>query len=298
MDLWHLTIFCKVIELKSFSKAARAVNITQPTISSHIKDIENTFGCRLIDRLPKEAVPTKAGKILYGYAKRIIALNDEAHSAISQFLGNIGGDLKVGGSTIPGTYILPNIIGDFKRKYPKVNISISIGDTQSIINEVLSASIELGIVGAPSRDKNITHFKLIDDTMRLIIPSDHTWTEHKTISLDMLLKEPFISREVGSGTLKSINDILSKQNYTLSDLNVVAQVGSTEAVKQAIKSKVGVSIFSTVAVSDELKAGILKAIDINGINLVRSFYLVKHRQRTLSPLSSVFENFLKDKFSQ
>ena len=125
MDLWQLKIFCKVIELKSFSKAGKAVNITQPTISAHIKDIESAFGCQLIDRLPKEAIPTKAGEILFHYARRIIALNDEAKTAISQFLGNIKGNLKVGGSTIPGTYILPKLIGEFKLKYPEINISIN-----------------------------------------------------------------------------------------------------------------------------------------------------------------------------
>lgn len=297
MNLWQLNIFCKVVELKSFSKAGRAVNISQPTISAHIKDIENAFGCRLIDRLPKEATPTKAGEILYSYARRIIALNDEAHTAVSQFLGKINGELKVGGSTIPGTYIFPKVIGDFKRKYPEVSVSISIGDTQNISNDVLNGTIELGIVGAPSKDNKIKQLKLLGDKMRLIIPSGHKWSNHKTISLHMLLKEPFISRETGSGTLKSINDILSKQNYTINSLNVVAQMGSTEAVKQGIKSGVGVSIFSTVAVSDELQAGTLKAIDIKGLNLVRCFYLIKHKQKTPSPLSSIFETYLKDKFN-
>jgi len=297
MDLWRLNIFCKVVELKSFSKAGRAVNISQPTISAHIKDIENAFGCRLIDRLSKEVIPTKAGEILYSYARRIIALNDEAQTAVSQFLGKIKGDLKIGGSTIPGTYIFPKVIGDFKLKYPEVNVSISIGDTQNISNDVLDGTIDLGIVGAQSKDNKIKQLKLMDDKMRLIIPSGHKWSNHKIISLHMLLKEPFISRETGSGTLKSINDILAKQNYTINSLNVVAQMGSTEAVKQGIKSGVGISIFSTVAVSDELQAGTLKAIDIKGLNLVRCFYLIKHKQKTPSPLSSIFETYLKDKFN-
>lgn len=297
MDLWQLNIFCKVVELKSFSKAGHAVNITQPTISAHIKDIENAFGCKLIDRLPKEAIPTKAGEILYNYACRIIALKDEAHTAISQFLGEISGDLKIGGSTIPGTYILPKVIGGFKKKYPDVNISISIGDTQNIINNLLSGNIELGIIGAQSNDNKIKYLKLIDDEMRLIIHPHHKWANQKTIPLNLLLKEPFICREHGSGTLKSIKEILTKENCDINDLNIVAQMGSTEAVKQAIKSGVGVSIFSAVAAIDEIKAGSLKAIGISGLNLVRHFYLIKHKQRTPSPLSNIFENFLRDKYN-
>lgn len=296
MDLWRLNIFCKVVELKSFSKAGRAVNITQPTISAHIKEIENLFGCQLIDRLPKKAIPTKAGEILYSYARRMIALNNEAHTAISQFHGNIRGDLHIGGSTIPGTYILPQIIGDFKLDYSDVNISISIADTLSIKNDVLNGIIELGIVGALSKDKHILHTKLLIDKMCLIIPPDHKWAGHKAISLHMLLTEPFISREAGSGTLKSMNDILESNNYSTDNLNVVAQMGSTEAVKQGVKSNVGVSIVSAVAVSDELKAGSLKAIDIKGINLDRQFYLIKHKQRTPSPLCNIFEIHLRNRF--
>ncbi|MCJ7772817.1 MAG: LysR substrate-binding domain-containing protein, partial [Desulfobacterales bacterium] len=262
-----------------------------------IKDIESAFGCKLIDRLPKEAIPTKAGEILYSYARRIIALNNEAQTAISQFLGKVNGDLTIGGSTIPGTYILPIVIGGFKIKYPDVNISISIGDTQNIINDLLSGNIELGVVGAQSKDNKIIHLKLIDDKMQLIIPSHHKWSDQKAISLNMLLKEPFICREHGSGTLKSINDILAKENFDINNLNVSAHMGSTEAIKQAIKSGLGVSIFSTVAAMDELQAGTLKAIDITGLNLIRNFYLIKHKQRTPSPLSNIFENYLRDKYN-
>ncbi len=297
MDLWQLNIFCKVVELKSFSKAGNAVNITQPTISTHIKELENAFGCKLIDRLPKEAIPTKAGEILYSYARRMITLNEEATAAISQFLGRMNGDLKVGGSTIPGTYIFPKVIGEFKIKYPEINISISIGDTQSIINQVINGAIELGIVGADPKNDKIIHLKLMEDKMCLIVPPHHKWANHNTISLTMLLKEPFISRGHGSGTLKSTNDILSKKNLSINNLNVVAQMGSTEAVKQGIKNGVGISIVSTLAVSDEIEAGTLKAIDIKDLNLFRHFYLIKHKQRTLTPLSAMFEIYLRNAFN-
>lgn len=296
MNLWQFNIFCKVIELKSFSKAGKAINITQPTISSHIKDIENSFGCRLIDRLPKEVRPTKAGEILYNYARRIIALNNEAKIAISQFLGKISGDLTIGGSTIPGTYILPKIIGDFKIKYPEVNLSIMIGDTQTIIHDIKNGVLELGIVGALPNHKYISYFKLTDDKMCLIVPAKHKWSDKKTIPLTLLPKEPFITREFGSGTLKSLNNILIKQNLTIDKFNVVARMGNTEAVKQGIKNGVGISIISTLAVSDELQAGIFKAIDIESINLIRPFYLIKHKHRTISPLNNIFEEYLKGVF--
>ncbi len=294
MDLWQLNIFCKVIELKSFSKAGGTAYLSQPTVSSHIRDLESYFGCRLIDRMSKEAVPTKAGQLVYAYAKKLIALRDEMEIALSEFHGIIKGNLIIGGSTIPGEYILPRIVGSFKRIYPEIMISLIIGDTEKIINDTLSGILELGVVGAEKKDKRICQEILIDDEMRLIIPSDHKWRKKKSISIKMLLEEPFIIRERGSGTLKSIEQNLNKIGYDLSDLKIVAQMGSTEAVRHGIKSKAGVSILSTIAVEGDLKEGSLKAISIEGLNLKRSFYLTTSRQRSISPVCSAFITHMKN----
>ncbi|MBU1181996.1 MAG: selenium metabolism-associated LysR family transcriptional regulator [Pseudomonadota bacterium] len=293
MDLWQLNIFCKVIELKSFSKAGETAHISQPTVSSHIRDLESHFGCRLIDRMSKEAVPTKAGQLVYAYAKKLIALRDEMEIALSEFHGIIKGNLIIGGSTIPGEYILPRIVGSFAKIYPEIMISLIIGDTEKIINDTISGTLELGVVGAEKKDKRIHQEILIDDEMRLIIPSDHIWGKKKSIGIKMLLEEPFIVRERGSGTLKSIEQNLNKIGYDLSDLKIAAQMGSTEAVRQGIKSKAGVSILSTIAVEGDLKDGSLKALAIEGLNLKRSFYLTTSRQRSISPVCSAFITHMK-----
>ena len=297
MDLWQLNIFCKVIELRSFSKAGETVHLSQPTISSHIKDLENHFGCRLIDRLTREAVPTKAGELLYEYACKLIALRDETETALSQFQGKIKGHLVVGGSTIPGVYILPRIVGNFIKIYPEVSISLIIGDTEKIIGDILAGVLALGVVGAKTGYKNLLQEKLIDDEMGLVVPIDHPWAEKKHINLKKLLKEPFISRESGSGTLKSIQHSLDKKGCKIEDLNIILEMGSTEAVIQGIKSNVGVSILSNLAVFEALQAGTLKALSIDGLQLKRSFYLTKHKYRSLSPLSQVFIEFLKNELT-
>ncbi len=293
MDLWQLNIFYKVIELKSFSKAGKKIHLSQPTISSHIKSLEDHFGCRLIDRLSKEAVPTKAGKLLYNYARRLLSLFEETENALAEFQGKIKGSLIIGGSTIPGGYILPRIVGTFSEHYPDVFISLSISDTEKIINDTLSYELELSIVGAKIKNKNILQEKILEDEMRLIIPADHKWSKKKRINLKMLLEEPFIIRERGSGTLKSIQNSLADKGRSIEDLKIIAEMGSTEAITQGIKSKVGVSILSAIAVEEELKLGTLKALDIEGINLKRSFYLTRHKYRSVSPLCLEFINFLK-----
>ena len=296
MDLWQLNIFCKVVELKGFSNAGNAIHLSQPTISSHIKDLENHFECQLLDRLGKKAVPTKAGELLYHYARKLIALRDETEAAMAEFHGKIKGRLVIGGSTIPGGYILPKCIGAFTTVFPEVTISLIIGDTDLIIQDVLSGSSEFGIVGAKTSNKNIYQEKLIEDEMRLIVTSDHKWAKEKHISPDLMFKEPFIVREHGSGTLKSIKLSLKEKGYSSENLNIIAELGSTEAVIQGIKNKVGISILSTIAVAEELKAGTLKALTIKKLNLKRGFFLITHKQRSSSPLCNAFINFLKKEF--
>jgi len=298
MNLWQLHIFCKVIELKSFSKAGQNINLSQPTISSHVKELEDYFDCRLIDRMGKEALPTKAGDLLYGYVRRLLLLSDETKSAMAAFNGKIAGRLVIGGSTIPGGYILPRVIGKFTKKYQEVSVSISISDTKKIIDDTLSGLIELGIVGARASAKGIVQEKLVEDKMHLIVPSDHEWASLKRVTMEMLKEEPFIIREHGSGTLESIKISLSMGKIGFGELNIVAEMGNTTAVIQGIKSGIGVSILSPIAVQEELKAVSLVALEVKGIDLRRSFYLTHHSQRTLSPVVHAFIKFIKKELSK
>ena len=295
MDLWQLNIFCKVIELKSFSKAGNAVHLSQPTISNHIKDLEAHFDCRLIDRLTKEAVPTKAGELLYGYAKKFLALRDETETALAEYNGKIRGRLVIGGSTIPGTYLMPQMIAGFKGQYPEVIISLIIGDTAHIIEGILDGSLELGLVGARSETQKIAQKQLISDEMRLIVPAHHRWANQNHVSMKQLVSEPFILREPGSGTLKSLHQSLHDQGYAVEELKVIAELGSTEAICQGIKNGVGVSILSTLAVAEDLRAGKLSALKVDGLHLERNFYLTWHRHRSPSPLHQAFVKFLDEK---
>jgi DNA-binding transcriptional LysR family regulator len=294
MDLWQLKVFCKVVDTNSFSKAGDAVYLSQPTVSSHIKELEESIGCRLIDRLPKKAVPTKAGELLYEYAKKLLALRDEAETALAEFQGMVKGRLAVGGSTIPGVYILPQIVGKFTRKYPAVKISLALGDTDVVIDKILSGELELGVVGAQAEDGSLDQDLLFQDEMRLIVPASHKWAEKENVGLDELQKEPFIIRESGSGTLKSIQRSFEQKGRSIRKLNIAAEMGSTEAVRQAVKADAGVSILSTLAVTEDVCAGRLKALKIRGLDLMQWFYVTRLKKRTPSPLCRSFFDFLKE----
>lgn len=297
MDLWQLHIFCNVVEWKSFSKAARHVHLSQPTVSSHIKDLEAHFNCRLIDRLGREAVPTRAGEILHGYARKLLAMRDEAEAAMADFQGRLQGRLVVGGSTIPGGYLLPRIIGAFSSLYPDVTVSLIIADTAKIVEQVLSGELELGVVGARTTQKHLVQEAVAVDEMRLIVTSDHPWSGLKRISLEDLCSEPFVIRESGSGTRKSLEEILSSGGYRLDDLRITAEMGSTVAVIQAIKGGVGVSILSTTAVRDELRSGKLVALEIADFRLSRHLYLTRNQTRTASPPAAAFAAFIQQQTS-
>ena len=134
MELRYLEIFCKVVELKSFSKAADELFLTQPTISNHIKALEDEVGIQLLDRLGRNVLPTKAGEVLYKYAREIVRLKSNAIQELNEFMGNVKGSLIIGGSTIPGEYILPEYIARFKKGYPNIAVTLRLGDTQDIIN--------------------------------------------------------------------------------------------------------------------------------------------------------------------
>jgi DNA-binding transcriptional LysR family regulator len=292
MDLWQLHVFCKVVETRSFSKAGMLVHLSQPTVSSHIKDLETHLSCRLIDRLSKQAVATKAGEILYRYALRLLSLRDEAETAVAEFQGKIKGVLAVGGSTIPASYLLPKAIGHFKQDFPDVTISMAVGDTDAITRAVLDGHLELAIVGAKPLDNRAVYRKLFEDELRIIVPQNHPWHDRQAVSLTELAAEPFIMRENGSGTRRAILAALGSEKVMTPELNVVAEMGSTEAICQGIKHGIGLSILSLLAVQEDIERGGMAAVKISGIDIRRGVFIVQDRQRSTSPLANTFKEYL------
>jgi DNA-binding transcriptional LysR family regulator len=297
MDLRRLEVFCKVYELKSFSRAAEASLLSQPTVSGHIRYLEDLLEVRLLDRLGREVAPTRAGELLYGYARRILSLTQEASRSIELYRGKVSGSVALGGSNIPGQYILPILIGSFKRRYQGIRIRLVIADTRQVADMVLDGSIEIGVVGAKIKNAKLVFDQLFDDELVLAVPTDHPWAARSAIRLEELSEAPFIMREPGSGTRMATLGSLEDAGVDLESLQVVAEMGSTDAVRQAIKSGVGVSILSRRAIADDIRFGLLRPIPVENLALTRHFYLVTHRVRSLSPLAQAFVHFLKENHS-
>lgn len=293
-DLRQLEIFCKVVELKSFSKAADAVFLAQASVSERIANLEKAIGARLLDRLGRQIVPTRAGEILYKHAILLLDMKRTARLEMEDFLGLRQGEIHIGGSTIPGEYILPKIIGRFYAKFPLVSVQLTIADSRKIEALVLEGGLELGVIGSKSSHENIRHYDLWEDRLVLAVPSNHKWANKKAIAIKEILEEPFILREAGSGTLKIMEDYFKTSGSKGFDtLKTVAHLGTSTAVKEGIKAGLGVSVLSSRAIETEIKAGVLKTVNIKGLpTMKRNFYLIRDKRRIASPLCQALLEFL------
>lgn len=292
MDVRQLEIFVKVAELGSFSKAAEALFLTQPTVSEHIRGLEEELGIRLLDRLGRGAAPTKAGELLLGYSQRILELHREARQALDQFQGRMSGELVVGASTIPGEYVLPGLIGRFKEKYPDIAISLLIGDSQGVVDWVLERRVEVGVAGAQIPHRALEYRELMPDELVVVVSAAHPWRGRKSATLDEVRQEPLIVRERGSGSRHTLERALAEVGLDLSAFRVTGEMGSTQAIKQAVKAGVGISLISKRAVAEECQHGILHCVKVRDLRFKRAFYLVINTTRTRSPLAEAFFAFL------
>lgn len=293
MDLRRLEVFAKVAELGSFSRAAEALNLTQPTVSEHVRALEGELGVALLDRLGRIAVPTPAGRLLLGYARRVLALVQEARQAVDQYQGRLRGELVVGGSTIPGEYVLPALIGQFKGKYPDISISLLIGSSQHVSAWVEDGRVELGVVGARPTSRALQARELMTDEIVVVVPIDHPWAARKSVSLADLREAPLVLRERGSGSRDALVRALAGVGLDLGGFRVVGEMGSTQAVKQAVRAGVGVAFLSRRAVEDECRARLVACVRVRDLVVRRAFYLVTHRDRTRSPLAEAFLAFVE-----
>jgi len=291
MDIHQLRVFASVFKNKSFSKASEELHLTQPTISDHVKTLEEELDCNLFDRLGRTIIPTKEAEVLYSYALEIIEKTNTIKEVISQTRKEIKGELIIGASTIPGTYLLPSIMAEFQRKYPSVSFQILVSDSRGIIDKVSKHELLLGIVGAKLDDEQINYIPFVED--ELIVVSSPSMIKSNSITLKGLTKLPMVLREEGSGTRREVEKILEGKGISLGGIKIAGIFGSTDAIKQAVKAELGISILSKLSVADELKHNILKEIKLTDTQMKRKFYIITHKKRTLPLLHAVFLEHIK-----
>lgn len=294
MDDHKLKVFCTVADTKSFSKASEIIRLTQPAVSLQIQALEEIYGTKLFNRSGCIITLTKAGEMLYKYAKEINDLYNSAEKEIGGVTGQVKGVVSVGASTTIGNYILPSVIAEFKRKYPRVGVHIHISNTKSVIDFLNEASIDVGLVEGDAKKQKLTVEKLIPDEMVVIMSPLHPWAKKSQVSVLDITKEPFILREEGSGTRQMIEKHLGKSGIYPNNIKAAFIMGSTESIKGAVEEGLGISIVSRWAVKKEIRNGSLKAMTFKEQKIVRDFSLLFRKPGNYSHALDKFLEFLKN----
>lgn len=293
ITIQQMEAIISLTEEGSFSRAAKRMLLTQPALTKNIKNAEDYLGVRLANRSSAGISLTPEGKIIYDYARRMIKLRDEAREKVIALSKNTGGNIYLGASTIPATYILPRALSLFRKTNPDIRIFIKTADSEAAMNMVLDNEVEVGCIGKKPLNNKLASLPLWKDRLVLIVPKLHPWHKKKSITLPELLNEPFVIREKGSATRELFESFLKKtKSINLSQFNICSVLGSSEAIKEAVLAGLGVSVISIYAVSRELSQGSLFEVPIQGCSMERNFYLIHKQQFEFRPFHKTFVDFI------
>jgi len=292
----RLQVFFTVARLLSFTKAAESLHMTQPAVTFQVRQLEEYFNTRLFDRTHNRINLTEAGSRVYIYAEQIFELYGEMENSVREMTGEMSGSLTIGASTTIAEYMLPSLLGDFKIRYPDINIHLKVSNTDGIVSMVENNTIDLGVVEAPVGNKNLVVEECKPDHLVAIVPPGHPEADREFLTFKDLVKYPFICREEGSGTREVINEYLSSVSNGPDDLKISMELGSPEAVKGAVEADMGISVVSMATIQKELKLGTLVAINLNP-SLDRPFSFVHQKQkfriRVMEELLEFAQNYCK-----
>ena len=292
LQLPYLETFSKAAELSSFTGAAKALRLTQASVSQRVQALEKALGTPLFKRQGGRVLLTDAGQKLYDYAQRILDLHRQARQLITGHDAPAGGELSLAASSIPGEHLLPALLSRFGQKHPHVRVRAAVGDSMGVIAQVERGGVSFGLVGRKTDSPHLEFTYLASDRMVLVVPPGHALGKRKTVSVRQLGRHPLILREVGSGLRHCFEKSLDKAGLSLADLQIALELGSNEAIKEAVHRGVGVAILSTYAVQKELRAGQLHALEVSDLHCDRDMYVVRDRRRVLPVPARLFLHFL------
>lgn len=284
-------MFCLVVEEGSVSKVARLNYKSQPAVTRQIRQLENSYGTTLFDRVKGKLSLTEAGELLYPYAKEILTLNKVAYEGIHEYLGREQKTLQIGASFTIGEYLLPALIGNFTKLYPDIKFSLSIGNTPQILIKLEENEIDLALVESAFTNEKYKKQKFADDELILVTAYNHRWEKKNTIHIDELREEKMIWREKESGMRWVVVEAL-KERSIYETLQNPMELGSIQAIKSAVEAELGMSILPRLTVQKELKFKTLREVRIQNFNLTRDFWMVQKKRRFKHEALQKFEAFL------
>lgn len=295
MDFKQLEAFITVSKLKSFSKAANAIYLSQPTISSHISSLERELNIQLFDRTSKEVNLTPIGESFLQYANDIINMRNNAIADLSSFNNNISGVLNISASTTPCNSLLPSLVSKFSQIYPPVKFNIKEQGSSKIINDIIDLNCEIGLVGTIIDNPKIKSYKVTHD--ELVVISSPKLNLPEIISIDELIKYPFIIRERESATRQTLENNLSGHNIDLNKLKILCEVDNIHCQLKFVSLGFGISIISKSLFDESILNDNIRFSKIKDLDLKRDIFLVISSKRTLTPTAKAFFNMCMETFN-
>lgn len=297
MEFKQLEAFVAVVENKSFSEAARQLNLTQPTISAHIQTLEQELNSRLLIRTTKKLTITQRGLQLYDCTSNMLNMRK---NIIDEFTGHNKKIIDLAVSTIPSSYLLPEILGAFTKQISDIYFHSWQSDSLGAVSRVLDGSVDLALIGNTFDEPDCCFIPFRQDKLVIATPvNDHYLQLEKksksgALEFSDFLKEPFIMRETGSGTKKEIDRYLEERNIPASSLRIVARMNDLEAIRKSVAGGLGISILSACSARDLADTHQILMFPLNSEKAVRTFYIVYSKNRILKPHVKQFLKFVKD----
>lgn len=289
INLRQLEIFQSVVRHLSFSRAAEALYLTQSAVSQHVKQLEDHFGVKLFVQVGKNVILTEAGNQLFDYADKVFTLLAETEQVIDDLRELRRGTLNVTADTAAGVYIVPALLGQFHRDHPMVKIKLEVVNRRSVLQRLLWHETDLAIMGYPENASGLVADPFADNNLVVIAGPAHPLAKAHSVTLAELADEPFLIREVGSGTRMTLERHLLQLGVAL---NIAMELGNNSAIKEAVAAGLGISVVSQSTVGLELIAGKLVILPVEHFPIPRKWYVVRSTQRPLSPMVERFRNAL------
>ncbi len=293
MNLDYLKTYLEVIKLGSFSEVAKKLSISQPAVSFQIQKLEHYLGVRLLDRSQKAIAVTEAGKRFLRFAEAVEEARDHLRHDLDQLREEVRGNLVAAASTIPGEFLLPQLLAEFRLLYPAVSARLVVSDSLRVITGVRDGTCEVGFCGIAPDGHDLAFFKIARDSIVLIVSPVHPFAERNEVSLAELEGEPFIFREETSGTQRSLQTCLSRAGLDLRKWMPNLVLGTTQAVVSAVETGVGIAFVSNLAIKKSLALGLVKEVAVGGLRLNRDFFCIYRKERITSRLLEKFIAFIQ-----
>lgn len=293
LENFRLVVFRAVAERGSFRRAAEELYLTQPAVSLQIKALEEELGVQLFDRTGVKIALTTAGSVLLRYAVESRELFATAEREIASISGEQAGTLALGASTTIAQYVLPSLLGAFRKHYPRVAITLVSGNTETIVHALEAQSIALGLLEGPAHSRDIHAVPFLVDELVLIAPAAHEWSERGAIRAEELAEAPLLLREPGSGTRNVVETALVRAGIKRSALNVVMELDSTESIKSAVEAGLGVGFVSEWALARDARIGTnFRKISVEGMRIERDLSIASLAHSRQHDIAQTFRHFL------